>query len=142
MEPNRKLASAVFVLLFLMLLFPLISSITGASISELRIQSQYNYIGWIVIAVVFVIIAVFVFLRFRPLDFGAGFSKSLYRPKSKEEEIRDYIEYKLSKGTNRLVIKEELLSVGWPKSLIDEAFRDADFKIEHAKQKKKKKSKR
>ncbi len=133
MDKSHKFAALIFTLLFFILLIPFVT-FSGASVSELRVESSYNYVGWIVVGAIALIVILVVFIRFKPIDFKSGKGlKHLYQPKSKKEEIMDYIEYKLSVGENRLSIREELLSVGWSEHLVNDAFRE----VEHYSKKKK-----
>ncbi len=129
MDKSHRFAALIFVLLFLIVFVPFVSGISGRSVSELRMQSSYNYIGWIIIGVIALIVIAFVFIRFKPIDVGIESVKRfkhLYRPKTKKEELMDYIDYKLGMGENRLTVRKELLSVGWPEHLVNEAFREAE----------------
>ncbi len=123
----EKLGIFTFVILLIMLLIP-IGAISGFSVSGLQIHTQYHYAGWLIFIVVVAVLVMLFLLKFTPVDFKTTkhFFKQLYKAKSEKDKIRDYIEYKLSIGENRLIIRDELSSVGWPEQLINDAFTEAE----------------
>lgn len=129
MAISHRLAALVYISLLLIIFMPLAGTITGLSITSFRTEISYNYVGWFILFAILAIGSLFAFIRFKKVDFkkGKSFVKSLYKPKSIKQELIDYIEYKLSVGENRLSIRESLLSVGWNKQLVNEAFREAEY---------------